>query len=500
MTCYLTKMMTGNLVSIWNADAKRAAYRVTSRAIALCGVDEWADGKVKISRTDFCFGFIRSLMVRAKCPVCCDYDRPFVIFPCGHGVCVQHFQDLGGRLEPTALVAPTSAQERVEFTDTDGDQIAFLVNALGGLDYQVNGRPKVNSLTRLFLDGCTLHLDGASAGTWQSARRTTVPRSQVAMASQAVVLFQACASARGGSGAHGAHGSDPMETVEYVDTDGDQIAFIINAAGGMDYIVNGRIKVRNLSELRIGGNTIHLNGESAGRWSSRRRPSFSAPFPAKYWFTAWFEGLWGKVLRRCSAADLSERRSPEVSKRPKCRLICSNDRKGEDALAERDKTPLSYAEVMLVFAGAIEARPSTRNWVEVEDFVKRAASLTKEIEEKKKELQELEEAIKTDLSGKCYRATGDGGLSIETSSVKQDVPPGTGPVLQYQDYEQLVLNSNKEGMDFLRRGQFKQAFEQLKYAEAVVPAEKSEDEPTNLMSVTCNNLGCYYKKACAYCF
>jgi len=83
-------------------------------------------------------------------------------------------------------------------------------------------------------------------------------------------------------------------------------------------------------------------------------------------------------------------------------------------------------------------------------------------------------------------------LSIETSSVKQDVP--TGPALQYQDYEQLVLNSNKEGMDFLRRGQFKQAFEQLKYAEAVVASKQGQDEPTNLMSVTCNNLGCYYKK------
>ncbi|CAE7521352.1 unnamed protein product [Symbiodinium necroappetens] len=51
-------------------------------------------------------------------------------------------------------------------------------------------------------------------------------------------------------------------------------------------------------------------------------------------------------------------------------------------------------------------------YVEVDDFVKRAAALTKEIEDKKKELQELEEAIKADLSGKCYRATGDGGYTI----------------------------------------------------------------------------------------
>merc|ERR1719188_2188254 len=59
---------------------------------------------------------------------------------------------------------------------------------------------------------------------------------------------------------------------------------------------------------------------------------------------------------------------------------------------------------------------------------------------------------------------------------------------------QLVLGCNKEGMDFLRRGQNKQAFEQLKYAEAVLVAKQGEDEPTNLLAVTCNNLGCYYKK------
>merc|ERR1719191_1761609 len=62
------------------------------------------------------------------------------------------------------------------------------------------------------------------------------------------------------------------------------------------------------------------------------------------------------------------------------------------------------------------------------------------------------------------------------------------------DFRQLVLACNKDGMDYLRRGQFKQAFEQLKYAEAVLVAKEGEDEPTNLLAVTCNNLGCYYKK------
>mmetsp|Transcript_89861 Transcript_89861/g.155558 ORF Transcript_89861/g.155558 Transcript_89861/m.155558 type:complete len:952 (-) Transcript_89861:90-2945(-) len=65
---------------------------------------------------------------------------------------------------------------------------------------------------------------------------------------------------------------------------------------------------------------------------------------------------------------------------------------------------------------------------------------------------------------------------------------------QQQDFQQLVLSCNKEGMDFLRKGQYKQAFEQLKYAEAILVANHKEDEPTSLLAVTCNNLGCYYKK------
>merc|ERR1719271_1926353 len=65
---------------------------------------------------------------------------------------------------------------------------------------------------------------------------------------------------------------------------------------------------------------------------------------------------------------------------------------------------------------------------------------------------------------------------------------------EQQDCQQLVLGCNKEGMDFLRKGQYKQAFEQLKYAEAILVANHKEEEPTSLLAVTCNNLGCYYKK------
>merc|ERR1719265_1813854 len=65
---------------------------------------------------------------------------------------------------------------------------------------------------------------------------------------------------------------------------------------------------------------------------------------------------------------------------------------------------------------------------------------------------------------------------------------------EQQDCQQLVLSCNKEGMDFLRKAQYKQSFEQLKYAEAILVAHYKEEENTSLLAVTCNNLGCYYKK------
>merc|ERR550539_855305 len=63
-----------------------------------------------------------------------------------------------------------------------------------------------------------------------------------------------------------------------------------------------------------------------------------------------------------------------------------------------------------------------------------------------------------------------------------------------QDFQSLVLSCNKDGMDSLRKGQDKAAFEQFKYAEAVLIANQTEGDNTSLLAVTCNNLGCYYKK------
>ncbi|CAE8690709.1 unnamed protein product, partial [Polarella glacialis] len=39
------------------------------------------------------------------------------------------------------------------------------------------------------------------------------------------------------------------------------------------------------------------------------------------------------------------------------------------------------------------------------------------------------------------------------------------------------------------------AFEQFKYAESILIANQAgNSQSTNLMAVTCNNMGCYYKK------
>mmetsp|Transcript_15288 Transcript_15288/g.35819 ORF Transcript_15288/g.35819 Transcript_15288/m.35819 type:complete len:1121 (+) Transcript_15288:150-3512(+) len=65
---------------------------------------------------------------------------------------------------------------------------------------------------------------------------------------------------------------------------------------------------------------------------------------------------------------------------------------------------------------------------------------------------------------------------------------------QQQNFQALVLSCNKDGMDALRKGQHKAAFEQFKYAEAVLIANQAEGDATSLSAVTCNNLGCYYKK------
>jgi len=73
------------------------------------------------------------------------------------------------------------------------------------------------------------------------------------------------------------------------------------------------------------------------------------------------------------------------------------------------------------------------------------------------------------------------------------------------DLQDLILSCNKDGMEALRRAksarddpQLKAAFEQFKYAEAMLLANQSEQDHQALLAVTCNNLGCYFKKVGKY--
>merc|ERR1719197_1563854 len=53
-------------------------------------------------------------------------------------------------------------------------------------------------------------------------------------------------------------------------------------------------------------------------------------------------------------------------------------------------------------------------------------------------------------------------------------------------------------MELLRAGRNKDAFDHFKYAEAILLANQKESDNTSLLSITCNNLGCYYMKVHKY--
>jgi len=58
----------------------------------------------------------------------------------------------------------------------------------------------------------------------------------------------------------------------------------------------------------------------------------------------------------------------------------------------------------------------------------------------------------------------------------------------------LISTCNKDGMQALESGNHEAAFAQFKYAEAILLANQKDHDNTPLLAVTCNNLGCYYKK------
>lgn len=64
--------------------------------------------------------------------------------------------------------------------------------------------------------------------------------------------------------------------------------------------------------------------------------------------------------------------------------------------------------------------------------------------------------------------------------------------------QDLILSCNRDGMELLRAGRNKDAFDHFKYAEAILLANQKESDNTSLLSITCNNLGCYYMKVHKY--
>mmetsp|Transcript_15300 Transcript_15300/g.30079 ORF Transcript_15300/g.30079 Transcript_15300/m.30079 type:complete len:548 (-) Transcript_15300:184-1827(-) len=141
----------------------------------------------------------------------------------------------------------------ISFKDTDGDSIVFLLDGCY-IDYYVNGRMKVSNLTSLHADGLTLHLDGTSAGSWASCRRTTLPAGQETNVRSVVALFKA---------------TQARSIFGFADSDRDKIVFKL-VGGFLDYYVNGCVKVSRLTDLRANGCTLFLNGTSAGLWESSR--------------------------------------------------------------------------------------------------------------------------------------------------------------------------------------------------------------------------------------
>lgn len=62
-----------------------------------------------------------------------------------------------------------------------------------------------------------------------------------------------------------------------------------------------------------------------------------------------------------------------------------------------------------------------------------------------------------------------------------------------QEVDSVVLAANRDGMDALKKGQTKVAFDQFKMAENMLNDQEGGDF-AHLLAVTCNNLGSYYKK------
>lgn len=60
------------------------------------------------------------------------------------------------------------------------------------------------------------------------------------------------------------------DAVEFVDTEGDMIRFQANESGKVNFFMNGRLKVCDLTNVELSGRTLILDGVSVGDWGSYR--------------------------------------------------------------------------------------------------------------------------------------------------------------------------------------------------------------------------------------
>lgn len=95
-----------------------------------------------------------------------------------------------------------------------------------------------------------------------------------------------------------------------------------------------------------------------------------------------------------------------------------------------------------------------------------------------------------------YGVPHSGGSRVGASAPSPAKAGGAAnPAEHAEGLRSVVIAANADGLNLLRRGRGAQAFEQLKYAEAVLAANPQvAAEDGGLLALTCSNLGCYYRK------
>lgn len=163
--------------------------------------------------------------------------------------------------QSSSLRNRTIMEDEVRFVDTDGDEVIFRMNQRGGMDYYVNGKMKVRDLDQLREKGGSITLHGVAMGPWNAARRTTPKDPSVI---EKVLNL-------GRTPSDGSNLQREAREVSFKDTDGDEVIFRVTANGSIQYLVNGKLKVRDLDALGQRDGSIVLHGIPMGNFSGSRR-------------------------------------------------------------------------------------------------------------------------------------------------------------------------------------------------------------------------------------